>query len=95
MNIAIILLILALLVGGVGLFVEALRWILIIALVLLLVGAVTGWRGRSTALTQRPAPARLWALATRLHLHPTPTSPRSDPRETELSPCRNLCRDCR
>lgn len=48
MNIALILLVLALLVGGVGLFVEALRWILIIALVLFLVGAVTGWRGRST-----------------------------------------------
>ena len=47
LNIAIILLILDLLLGGVGLFVEALRWILIIALVLLLVGAFTGWRGRS------------------------------------------------
>jgi hypothetical protein len=41
-----VLLILALLLGGVGLFVEALRWVLIIALILFLVGAVLGWRGR-------------------------------------------------
>ena len=47
MNAALILLILAFLIGGVGLSVEALRWILIIALVLLLLGAVTAWRGRS------------------------------------------------
>ncbi|MFP4310944.1 MAG: hypothetical protein ACLFS9_03050 [Nitriliruptoraceae bacterium] len=48
MGIALLLLLLALLLGGVGLFVEALRWVLIIALVLLLIGAVTGWRGRGT-----------------------------------------------
>jgi hypothetical protein len=30
----------------VGLFVEALRWLLIIALVLLVVGAFTGYRAR-------------------------------------------------
>lgn len=47
MGIALLILLLALLVGGVGLFVEALRWLLIIALVLLVVSAVTGWRGRS------------------------------------------------
>lgn len=46
MGIAVLLLVLALVVGGVGLFVEALRWVLIIALVLLIVGAVTGYRGR-------------------------------------------------
>jgi hypothetical protein len=45
-GLAILLLILALLLGGVGLFVEALRWVLIIALVLLIVGAITGARGR-------------------------------------------------
>lgn len=39
MNIAILLLILALLVGGVGLFVEALRWMLIVAVVLALISA--------------------------------------------------------
>lgn len=41
-----VLLILALVLGGVGLFVEALRWVLIIALVLFLVGAVLGWTRR-------------------------------------------------
>ncbi|CAN5893601.1 hypothetical protein BH23ACT5_BH23ACT5_17470 [soil metagenome] len=48
MSIAVILLVLALLLGGVGLFVEALRWVLIIALILLVVGVFTGYRGRST-----------------------------------------------
>ena len=47
MNLALLLLILALLLGGVGLFVEALRWVLIIAVVLLIVGAITGSRGRA------------------------------------------------
>ncbi len=47
MGVALIVLLLALLLGGVGLFVEALRWLLIIALVLLLIGAFTGWRGRT------------------------------------------------
>jgi hypothetical protein len=47
MNWAILLLILALIFGGVGLFVEALRWVLIIAVVLLILGALTGWRGRA------------------------------------------------
>lgn len=41
MNIAVLLLILALLVGGVGLFVEALRWMLIVAVVLALISAVS------------------------------------------------------
>lgn len=41
-----VLLILALVLGGVGLFVEALRWVLIIALVLFLIGAVMGWTKR-------------------------------------------------
>ncbi len=44
MGLVVLLLILALLFGGVGLFVEGLKWLLIIALVLLLVGAVTGSR---------------------------------------------------
>lgn len=47
MGTAVLILILALLLGGVGLFVEALRWVLIIAVVLLLVGAFTGYRGRA------------------------------------------------
>jgi hypothetical protein len=48
---AVILLILALVIGGVGLFVEGLKWILIIALVLLLLSALTGFgrRGRAVA----------------------------------------------
>ncbi len=46
MTLVIILLILALLLGGVGLFVEALRWVLIIALVLLVVGAFMGFSSR-------------------------------------------------
>ncbi len=46
MTLALFILLLALLVGGVGLFIEALRWLLIIALVLFVVSAFTGWRGR-------------------------------------------------
>ena len=42
-----LIILLALLLGGVGLAVEALRWVLIIALVLLIVGALTGFRARS------------------------------------------------
>jgi uncharacterized membrane protein YtjA (UPF0391 family) len=41
---AIVLLVLALIFGGVGLAVEALRWLLIIALVLFLISVVTGRR---------------------------------------------------
>ena len=40
----VIILIVALILGGVGLFVEALRWLLIIAVVLLIIGFVTGRR---------------------------------------------------
>jgi hypothetical protein len=40
---------LALIIGGVGLFVEALRWILIIALILLLVSIVLGFMRRRGA----------------------------------------------
>lgn len=46
MGLVILLLVLALLFGGAGLFVEGLKWLLIIALVLLIVGAFTGYRGR-------------------------------------------------
>jgi len=46
-GLVVLLLILALLFGGVGLFIEGLRWVLIIALVLVLVGAFTGYRGRT------------------------------------------------
>jgi hypothetical protein len=47
MGLVLVLVLLALVLGGVGLAVEALRWLLIIALVLFVVGASTGWRGRA------------------------------------------------
>lgn len=46
MGLVILLLILALLFGGFGLFVEGLKWLLIIALVLFVAGALMGYRGR-------------------------------------------------
>ncbi|HKY46657.1 MAG TPA: hydrophobic protein [Acidimicrobiia bacterium] len=46
MSTAVIIILLALVLGGVGLAVEALRWLLIIAVVLLIVGAISGRRGR-------------------------------------------------
>lgn len=48
MGLVILLLLLALLFGGVGLAVEGLKWLLIVALVLLVVSFFTGYRGRST-----------------------------------------------
>jgi len=47
MGVALLIVLLALLLGGVGLAVEALRWLLIIGLVLLIVGALSGYRVRS------------------------------------------------
>jgi len=46
-GLVVLLLILALIFGGVGLFVEGLKWLLIIALVLFVVSFFTGWNGRS------------------------------------------------
>ena len=48
-GLVVLLLILALLFGGVGLFAEGLTWLLIIGLVLLVASAFTGWyhRGRT------------------------------------------------
>ena len=43
---AIVLIVLALLIGGVGLAVSALKWMLIIAAVLFLVGIIAGFGGR-------------------------------------------------
>ncbi|HEX7165482.1 MAG TPA: hypothetical protein VF230_00745 [Acidimicrobiales bacterium] len=48
MGLVVLLLILALLFGGVGLAVEGLKWLLIVALVLFVVSFFTGFRGRST-----------------------------------------------
>ncbi len=47
MGLVVLLLLLALIFGGVGLFVEGLMWVLIISLALLLVGAFTGYRSRA------------------------------------------------
>jgi hypothetical protein len=44
LTLAVLVLLLALVLGGVGLFVEALRWLLIVALVLLVVSFFTGRR---------------------------------------------------
>ena len=49
MGAVLLIVLLALLLGGVGLAVEALRWLLIIALVMLVVGVFTGYRGRGRA----------------------------------------------
>ena len=45
-----VLLLLALLFGGVGLFAEGLKVLLIVALVLLIVGAFSGYRYRGSRL---------------------------------------------
>ncbi len=47
MGLVLLLLVLAVLFGGLGLFVEGLKWALIIAVALLLLGAFTGYRSRA------------------------------------------------
>jgi hypothetical protein len=47
MGLVLLLLVLALLFGGVGLFVEGLKWALIIALALVIASALTGYRSRT------------------------------------------------
>jgi len=44
----VLLLVLALLFGGLGLLVEGLLWLLVIGGILLVAGVVLGYRGRST-----------------------------------------------
>lgn len=56
MGLAIALIIIALVVGGVGLAVEALWWMLIIAAALVIAGAVTGWMGRAGRGAGAPPP---------------------------------------
>lgn len=46
MGIVLFLIVLAVIFGGIGLLVEGLFWLLIIALVLVVAGAVTGMRAR-------------------------------------------------
>lgn len=50
MGLVVLLLILALVFGGLGLFVEGLKWALIIALVLLVASFIMGLNGRRSAL---------------------------------------------
>ncbi|MDP8992655.1 MAG: hydrophobic protein [Actinomycetota bacterium] len=50
MGLVLLLLLLALVLGGVGLFMEGLKWLLIIALVLLVLSAVSGFRTRRPRL---------------------------------------------
>ena len=52
MGLVVLLLILALLLGGAGLFVEGLKWLLIIAIVLFVVSVFTGYgaRGRGARI---------------------------------------------
>jgi ABC-type multidrug transport system permease subunit len=45
----VVLLILALVFGGVGLLIEGLRWVLIIALVLLLASFISGFASRGSS----------------------------------------------
>ena len=50
MTAAIVLIVLALLIGGIGLAVSALKWMLIIAAVLFVVGLITGFGGRRSSV---------------------------------------------
>lgn len=50
MGLVVVLLLLALLLGGVGLFVEGLKWLLVIALVLFVASFFLGGRGRTRTI---------------------------------------------
>lgn len=50
MGLALLLILLALLVGGLGLFFAAVQWVLIIAAVLFVAGALVGWARRNPAV---------------------------------------------
>jgi hypothetical protein len=50
MGLVIALIVLALILGGFGLLVEGLLWLLVIAGILVIVGAVLGYRGRTTRI---------------------------------------------
>lgn len=49
MGVVLFLILLAVVFGGIGLLVEGLMWLFVIALVLVVAGAVTGVRARSRA----------------------------------------------
>lgn len=48
MGVVVVLLVLALVFGGLGLFIEGLKWALIVALVLVVISALSGFSGRRT-----------------------------------------------
>ena len=50
MELVVVLLLLALLLGGVGLFVEGLKWLLVIAVVLFVVSFLVNGRGRTRTI---------------------------------------------
>jgi hypothetical protein len=50
MGLVIALVLLALIVGGVGIALDFLWWVLVIAVVLFIVGAISGFRGRGRAV---------------------------------------------
>lgn len=50
MGLALLLIVLALIIGGVGLFISALKWVLIIAAALFVAGVLTGWARRHVAV---------------------------------------------
>ncbi len=50
MGIAILLVVLAVIVGAVGLLVSALKWLLIIAAVVFVAGLIAGWARRTTSV---------------------------------------------
>ena len=50
MALALLLILLALVLGGVGLAVTALKWLLIVALVVFVVGLFAGYSGRRTTI---------------------------------------------
>jgi hypothetical protein len=49
MGLVVLLVLLALILGGVGLLVKGMLWLLIIAAALVVAGAVAGYRGRSSS----------------------------------------------
>ena len=49
MGLALLLVLLALIIGGVGLFISAVKWVLIIAAALFVAGVLTGWARRHAA----------------------------------------------
>jgi hypothetical protein len=53
MGLVVVLLLLALIVGGIGLLVKGLLWLLIIAGALFVAGAVAGWMRRDTSAGSR------------------------------------------